>query len=78
MAETKKCEACGQEIGVSEEKCPKCGVEFSILDEEITVIDRALKILDARRKAATPPAADPQSQLQPQPRKSIFRSLGGK
>ena len=56
MAETKVCDNCDAEIGVSETKCPKCGTELAELDEIASAVERGQAILDKRRKRNAPPA----------------------
>lgn len=76
MAETKKCWNCEQEIGTSEKICPKCQVNLDMLEEEMTVVDRANKALERKRKAEDPPLPPPTPPV-PAKKKSIFRSLTG-
>ena len=74
MAETKVCDNCDAEIGVSETKCPKCGTELAELDEIASAVERGQSILEKRRKRNTPPVAAPAES----PRKGLarFRELG--
>lgn len=55
---TRICGECGQEIGATEKKCPKCGVDLELADAEDAVVQRSLKRIATRNKAAkrkTPP-----------------------
>ena len=78
MAETKICDNCDQEIGASETVCPKCKVNFEELEQEVSVVERASKVAEKRRKAAAPPVPTPEPETTPTPakKKSVFRSLG--
>lgn len=77
MAETKICDGCDKEIGVSETKCPACGVEFAELDETVTAVERAQAVIEKRRKRAEAAAAPPTPTV-PVKEKGIarLRSLG--
>lgn len=71
MPDTKKCEACDAEVGVSETKCPACNVVFEDLEQEVKVVTRAQEVAAKRKAKETPPPPPA-----PEKKASIFNSLG--
>jgi len=55
---TKPCDKCSVTIAKTETKCPACG-ETQLDEEDISVVERAQRIIEARKKAATPPTPTP-------------------
>lgn len=78
MAETKICDNCETEVGQSEETCPKCQANFAELDELASAVERGNKILETRRKRATPapPVESPKPQTETRTTTSRLRGLG--
>lgn len=76
MAETKKCEVCDQEIGITEKVCPKCQTDFEELEQEVSVVTRAQKVVAARKAKEIPLLPPPPPP--PAKKKSVFGSLGKK
>jgi len=73
---TKICLECDAEVGASEKKCPKCGVVFEDAEQEMTVVEKALKRIAKKNKRARPaPTPTPDN---PSVKKSIFSSLNRK
>jgi hypothetical protein len=74
MPETKKCDACDQEIGASEKVCPKCEVDFEELEDAVATVSKAQEVIE-RRKAATA-EKDKKNEPKPTGNKKPLRSLG--
>lgn len=72
MADTKVCDSCDVECGLTEEKCPKCGAEFAELDELASAVERGQKILEKRKARQNPPAPP-----EPPAKKTITQRLRG-
>lgn len=70
---TKECINCDAKIGDTETKCPACGVEIAELESEVGAVDRALKILEKRKKQAAPP--EPEPTPEPKKKKSFLHNL---
>jgi hypothetical protein len=76
MAGTKVCDACDKEIGESETTCPACKADLAELDETTNAVERALSVIEKRKKRATPPP-----EPNPQPAQKLtgaarLRALG--
>ena len=67
---TKECPNCEQEIGESETTCPRCQVNISDLEDEISVVDRAQKVIERRKAKEAAPVPTPTAK-----KRTIFRSL---
>jgi hypothetical protein len=72
---TKKCIDCDTEVGENEKKCPKCELVFEEAEQELGVVEKALKRIAKKRKATPPPPTPPDV---PAKKKSIFSSLNRK
>jgi hypothetical protein len=64
VPDTKICDECDVECGISETKCPKCGADFAEQDELVEAIERAQRI-KAKRDSRNAPPPPPQPVAKP-------------
>jgi hypothetical protein len=72
---TKICPDCDTEVAATEKECPKCHIVFADVEQETSVVEKALKRLAKKNKAAKkgqPPTPTTQTK------KSVFASLNRK
>lgn len=65
--DTKICENCDTEVGVSETACPKCHIVFEDMESEDKVISAAMQRIAKRQKKIDDAAAAKYAKEHPEP-----------